>query len=245
MKNNEKGIPEENQMAIEALSSRVHQLESMPIKNALPVGSILLSALSKTAFQAQYDGTWVPCHGQEIEGFGKVPDLQDRFPRVVADEEKLGKTQEQSTNKGDLSVGISEFTAGTVSIKESLKGNSEPSNADIKMFRDTRPPARGLGGDWHFYAGVNEAIKARVKKPNSDEYYKNEHNLIGADPNEGIKLGHGGQQIFKDVGHKHEVKLTLDKTFPVEGASCSAELSGGDNETRPKACYINAFIRVA
>ena len=64
MKNNEKGIPEENQMAIEALSERLHQLETRPIKHALPVGSILLSALSKAAFQALYDGTWVPCHGQ-------------------------------------------------------------------------------------------------------------------------------------------------------------------------------------
>ena len=68
MKNNEKGIPEENQLAIEALSARINQLETRPIKNALPVGSILLSALSKTAFQAQYNCFQAICSGLPDRG---------------------------------------------------------------------------------------------------------------------------------------------------------------------------------
>ena len=226
------------------LEQAVSDLKSKPIKNALPVGSVLFSTLSESVFQGQYDGTWVRCMGQTVEGFGKVPDLQDRFPRVVSGEENIGNLQEQSTNKGDLGVNIDSLTGGRISINEVLEGTAKQSNANIKMFCDTRPPARGQGGDWHFYGGANSAIKTRIRRPNSNEYYEGEHNLIGADPNQGVPMGHGGQQIFKDVGHTHTVQVGLKKTFAVSGASAKASISGGTEETRPKACYLNAFIRV-
>ena len=223
---------------LDSTKQKITVLNTQPIKNALPVGSVLFSTLSESSFQNQYDGTWVRCMGQTIEGFGKVPDLQDRFPRVVKSEDDIGNQQEQSTNKGDLGVNIDSLTGGKISINEVLQGTARESKANIKMHCDTSLPARGEGGDWHFYGQSNDAIRAQISGISGT------HSLIGADPNQGQLMGHGGQQIFKDTGHTHTVQVGLNKTFSVYGASAKASIKGGNGETRPKACYLNAFIRV-
>ena len=138
----------------------------------------------------------MPCHGQEVEGFGNVPDLQDRFPRVVADEANLGKNQEQSTNKGDLSIGDIEFNPGNVTFKDTkVAGASKTGKANLKLWKDV-VPASTPGGSWRYYPQVNAQVKKVV--PGKD----GTHCMFGADNTDTLEKM-GNQQMFLDDGHSH------------------------------------------
>ncbi|MCA9015469.1 MAG: hypothetical protein KDA77_09095, partial [Planctomycetaceae bacterium] len=140
---------------VNGILDRLERLETQPVSSALPVGSILLSALSLKAFQDQYGPGWVRCLGQTVPEFGRVPDLRDRFPRIAGEERNLLKTQEQATHTGNLRVRTDRVQGGRVSLNETLSAETSEESANIKLHHADHPPPSREGGDWHFFSEVN------------------------------------------------------------------------------------------
>lgn len=220
--------------------------ESTSYKSSLlPVGSMVFSPLSLAKWQEAFGLGWVACRGQKVPGsayesmgYGSKVPSSDVYYRIAKNDAELGTKLEDSTSGKDLDFNITSFKPGKVTLKKTLTGKAKSASANIKMHCDTRPPARGQGGDWHFYSQSNNALRAEISGISGT------HSLIGADPNEGQLMGHGGQQIFKDLGHSHEISVDLNESVDVEGASLSCSISSKASETRPKTYVLNAFIRI-